>query len=58
MQRITTTYAILNSDTKTMNDVRDKTILNELEDIMNPTLRERIDTSIVGKLIKLKFISL
>ena len=39
-------------DTKSGNEVCDKTMLNELGDIMNPTLRERIVKSIVGKLIK------
>ena len=42
------------SDTKTRNEVCDKTMLNELDGIMNPTLRGRIDKSIVGKLIKAK----
>ena len=37
-------------DTKTRTEVSDKTMLG----IMNPTLRERIDNSIVGKLIKTK----
>ena len=41
-------------DTKTMNEVCDKTMLGELSGIMNPTLRERIDKSIVGKLINAK----
>ena len=41
-------------DTKTKNEVRDKTMLGELNGIVNPTLRERIDKSIVGKLIKAK----
>ena len=40
------------SDTKSRNDVCDKTMLNEFDGIMNPTLTERIDKSIVGKLIK------
>ena len=40
------------SDTKTRSDVCAKTMLNELDGIMNSTLRERIDKSIVGKLIK------
>ena len=40
------------SDTKTRNDVCDKIMLNELDGIMNPTLRKRIDKSVVGKLIK------
>ena len=39
-------------DTKTRNEVYDKTMLNRLNEIVNPTLRERIDKSkIVGKLI-------
>ena len=41
-------------DTKTGNEVCHKTILDELIGIVNPTLRERIDISIVGKLIKAK----
>ena len=41
-------------DTKTMNDVSDKKMLGELSGIVNPTLREKIDKSIVGKLIKAK----
>ena len=41
-------------DTKTRNQVCDKTIINELNEIMNQTLRERIDKSIVGKLINAK----
>ena len=41
-------------DTKTRNEVYDKTMLGELSGIVNPTLRERIDKSIVGKLIKAK----
>ena len=44
-------------DTKTRNEVCDKTMLGELSGIVNPTLRERIDKSIVGKLIKVKLIS-
>ena len=35
-------------DIKTRNEVCDKTILGELNGIKNPTLRERIDKSIVG----------
>ena len=42
------------NDTKTKIDVCDKTMLNELNEIVNPTLRERIDKSIVGKLINAK----
>ena len=41
-------------DTKTRNDVCVKTMLGELSGILNPTLRERIDKSIVGKLIRAK----
>ena len=41
-------------DTKTRNEVCDKAMLAELSGIMNPTLRERIDKSIVGKLNKAK----
>ena len=41
-------------DNKTRNEVCDKTMLGELNGIVNPTLRERIDKSIVGKLIKAK----
>ena len=35
-------------DTKTRKEVCDKTMLNELNGIVTPTLRERIDKSIVG----------
>ena len=41
-------------DTKTRNEVCDKTMLVELSGIVNPTLRDKIDKSIVGKLIKAK----
>ena len=41
-------------DTKTRNEICDKTMLGELSGIVIPTLRERIDKSIVGKLIKAK----
>ena len=41
-------------DTKTRNEICDKTMLGELSGIVNPTLRKRIDQSIVGKLIKAK----
>ena len=41
-------------DTKTRNEVCDKTMLGELSGIVNPTLRERIYKSIVGKLIRAK----
>ena len=39
-------------DTKTRNEVCGKSMLGELIGIVNQTLRERIDKSIVGKLIK------
>ena len=38
-------------DTKTRNEVCDKTMFGELNGIVNPTLMERIDKSIVRKLI-------
>ena len=38
-------------DTKTRNEVCDNAMLGELNGIVNPTLRERIDKSIVVKLI-------
>ena len=41
-------------DTKTRNEVCDKTMLGELNGIVNPTLREGIDKSIFGKLINSK----
>ena len=49
-------------DTKTRNEVCDKTMLGELSDIVNPTLRKRIDKAIAlitfiakaGKLINTK----
>ena len=41
-------------DTKTRNEVCDKTMLDELNRIVTPTLMERIYKSIVGKLIKAK----
>ena len=41
-------------DTKTRNEICDKTILGELNGIVNPTLRENIDKSIVWKLINAK----
>ena len=41
-------------DTKTRNEVCDKTMLGELNGIVNPTLRERIDISVGGKLINVK----
>ena len=41
-------------NTKIRNQVCDKTMLNELNGIVNPTLRERIDKSIIGKLINTK----
>ena len=46
-----------NDDTATRNAVCDKNMLKELEGIYNPTLRERLDKSIVSKLFgtKVKF---
>ena len=41
-------------DTKTRNEICDKTVLGELNGIVNSTLRERIDKSIVGKFLKAK----
>ena len=41
-------------DTKTRNEVCDKTMLGELSEIVNPTLRKRIDKTKLGKLIKAK----
>ena len=41
-------------DTKPRNEVCEKTMLRELSGIVNPTLRERTDKSIVEKLIKAK----
>ena len=41
-------------DIKTRNEVCDKTMHGELSEIVNPTLRERIGKSIVGKLTKAK----
>ena len=43
----------IHDDTKTKK-VCDKTKLNELNEIVNPTWRERIDKPIVGKLINAK----
>ena len=43
-----------NDDTATRNAVCDKNMLKELEGIYNPTLRERLDKSIVSKLIGTK----
>ena len=47
-------YYSKHDDTKTRNEVCDQTMLGELSGIVNPTLRERIDKSIVGKLIRAK----
>ena len=43
-------------DTKTRNEVCDKTMLGELNGIVNQTLREQIDKSIVGNSLMLKLI--
>ena len=42
-------------DTKTRHEVCDKTMLGELNGIVNPTLRSKIDKSIVEKLINANF---
>ena len=41
-------------NTKSRNEVCDKTMLDELSGIVNPTLRERIDNFIAGKHINSK----
>ena len=43
-----------NDDIATRNAVCDKNMLKELKGIYNPTLRERLDKSIVSKLIGMK----
>ena len=43
-------------DIKTMNEVCDKTMLNELSGIMNPTLRERLDKAITENSLMLRSI--
>ena len=50
-------FYLKNDDTATRNAVYDKNMLKELEGIYNPTLRERLDKSIVSRLIgtKVKF---
>ena len=54
MQLIIMIYVIQtkHDDNKTRNEFCDKTMLGELSGIVNSTLRERIDKSIFGKLIK------
>ena len=47
-------YYSKHNDTKTRNEVCDKAVLDELNGIVNPTLKERIDKSIVWKLINAK----
>ena len=47
-------YYSKHDDTKTRNEVCDKTMLDELNGIVNQTLRENIDKSIVEKLINAK----
>ena len=47
-------YYSKHDDTKTRNEVCDKTMPGELSGIVIPTLRERIDKSIVVKLIRAK----
>ena len=41
-------------DTKARNEVCDRTMFDELNETVKPTLRERIDKSIVRKLINAK----
>lgn len=43
-----------NKDTETRNKVCDKNMLNELDNIKNPTIRERIDRAVVKPIIKAK----
>ena len=52
MQLIIMIYVIQNM--MILKLVCDKTMLGELSGIVNPTLREKIDKSIVGQLIKAK----
>jgi len=41
-------------DRKTRNELCDKEMLQDLDDIDNPSLRERLDKSVVKKLINAK----
>ena len=43
-----------NNDTATRNNVCDKNMLNEMKDIYNPTLRERMERGLVSTLIGTK----
>ncbi|GIY77727.1 DUF5679 domain-containing protein [Caerostris darwini] len=43
-----------NKDTKVRNEVCDQNMLKELDDIENPTIRERIERGIVKPIIKAK----
>lgn len=43
-----------NKDTKTRNEVCDTNMINELDAISNPTIRERIDRAVVKPIIKAK----
>lgn len=43
-----------NKDTKIRNEVCDQNMLNELDSIPNPTIREKIDRAIVKPIIKAK----
>ena len=47
-------YFSKNNDNKTRNRICDRTMLNELNEIVNPTSREGIVKSIAGKLIHAK----
>lgn len=43
-----------NKDTKTRNEVCDKKMLEDLDDIKNPTIRERMERAVVKPIIKAK----
>lgn len=45
---------LINKDTKTRNKVCGSNMINELDGIVNPSLRERLDRSIVDKIISSK----
>ena len=43
-----------NKDTEMGNKVCDRNMLDEMKDIVNPTLRERMERGVVSKLIGIK----
>ncbi|GFY22438.1 uncharacterized protein TNCV_2176991 [Trichonephila clavipes] len=45
---------IKNKDTKTRNEVCDSDMIKELDDIPNPTIRERLERAVVKPIIKAK----